>query len=97
MLGKAAELAAQQGVRRTARALQLDLETLRQLVEGGGELAGSGAAATFLELLSPLAVPAPTDPCECTIEVKSRGSKLRIEVRGLEPTGLAAIIRDFAG
>jgi hypothetical protein len=87
---KAAELALEHGVYKTAKALGLDYPSLKKRVKPPA----TTTAATFVELISPLS----GTIAECTVEVEStRGAKMRVEMRNVAPLGLAAIIRDFAG
>jgi hypothetical protein len=88
--GRAAELAAHQGVNKIAKALRLDYMSLKRRV-GTPLPAGE---ATFLEWFAPLA----GNIGECTLKVKAvRGTRLRIDMKNVSPSSLASLIRDFAG
>jgi len=86
---EAVDLAAHQGIFKTARALRLDYASLKKRVNP----AISSAQATFVEVFSPLSGAIP----ECALDVESsRGAKLHVEMKNVPPLGLAAILRDFA-
>jgi hypothetical protein len=93
----AVELAARQGIHRTARALGLDFNALKKrmpIVPAAARQASGEPQANFVELLSPLS----SNIAECSLEVESaRGSRLRIDMKNVAPLGLATIISQFAG
>jgi len=107
---RAAELATRLGVCRTARALRLDYNALKRRVAalpvGQGQAFGTSRGkscqpappsadptnATFLELLAPKSATI----AECTMALESaRGAKLRIDMRGVPATSVAAVVREF--
>ena len=87
---RAADLAAQQGVCKTARALGLGYKSLKKRMVTAVEPLN----ASFVEWLSP--VSANIRECALIIE-SSRGAKMRLEMRDVPPAGVAAIVRDFVG
>lgn len=96
---EAAELATQQGIYRTSKALGLSYTSLKQRVVANTSGAGPVASCArspemaFVELLPPI------EECmtECELEVEPlRGPRLRIRMKNLAPSGLATIIRQIA-
>jgi hypothetical protein len=91
---RAVELATQQGLYKTARALHLDYGTLKKRATSRTSERPVPAEPQFVELLAPLSV----QIAECCLEVESpRGARLRIEMRNVAASGLVPIIREFAG
>lgn len=91
---RAVELAAEQGIGPTARALRLDYGALKRRVEPGVCEPTALSPAQFVEWIAPL----PNHVAECALEVVSaRGARLRVELRNVAASGLASIIREFAG
>lgn len=99
---RAAELAAEHGICKVSRALRLDYSRLKRLVGPAPSPPGRrgrprrrpepGSAATFVELLSPLACVI----SECAMEVETANqTRLRIECRNVAPLALSAIIKDL--
>lgn len=90
---RAATLAAQHGICKTARALRLDYAALKRRTNLPTPAPAS--AATFIELLAPVAS---GYIAECALEVESnRGVRLRVVMKNVAPLGLASIIRELAG
>jgi hypothetical protein len=90
---RAAHLATQQGIYKTARALRLDYMSLKRRVSESVQVS-QGPEATFLEWLSPMSV----GIAECCLKVRSAGgAKLRVRMQNVAPEFVASIIRDFAG
>lgn len=85
---RAAEVASQYGVWKTAKALRLEHNRLKAMIAAP---AAGLPAATFVELFSPL----PERIEECVLEVESAQGRLRVAVKSVTPLGLAAIIREF--
>jgi hypothetical protein len=89
---RAATLAAQHGICKTARALHLDYASLKRKTNLSAP--PSPPATTFIELLSPVT----GQIAECALEIESsRGGRMRVVMKNLAPGGLASIIRDFVG
>lgn len=100
---RASELAARLGVCRTARALKLDYGALKRRVSALPSGQGSGFGeivpkprteppAAFLEWVAPQA----TTIAECTLAVESAtGAKLRVEMKLVPSSSVAAIIGEF--
>jgi len=98
--GQAVDLAVEQGIYGTARALHLDYGALKKRVEARESPCSAPPAttiqqsATFYELLSPLSSSIP----ECEMEVYSpRGGTLRVAMRNVPPSTLSSILREFVG
>jgi len=107
----AVKLAGMYGLCRTARTLGLDYNTLKRRVAAAGPDVSSGpktvgakaargktaaqeAATAFVELVPPQGACLP----ECIVELEhSDGAKMRIHLKGTEPTDLAALSRSFWG
>lgn len=90
----AAELAKHHGVNPTARALRLEYNGLRKRVENQNQAKAIKKTdpPSFLEFVAPGAK-AVTD---CTVEVETaKGSKLRLELKAVPTTELAALICAF--
>lgn len=86
------EAARRYGIWKTAKTLGLDHNKVKSMAQSHR---GGPPVATFVELVAPQ-----SGDCisECALEVESgRGSRLRIAVKGVTPSGLSTIIRDFAG
>ena len=90
---EAAELAREQGIWKTARALRIDYTALKKRVEAH-TLDHQAPSPQFIEFFPPLAAPI----AECALEVEStRGMKLRITMKNVAASELASIIRECAG
>lgn len=83
----AVELAASEGLHRTARALKLDYYALKERVEAAPKNRKANASA-FLEL-PPVALPSK----ECVIEIADGEGLVRIRLMGYEPGEIAAVGR----
>ncbi|MGV8123318.1 MAG: hypothetical protein AB2L14_26450 [Candidatus Xenobiia bacterium LiM19] len=91
---KAAELATEQGIWKTARALHLDYNALKKRADARSADPPISPVPQFVEFLSPLT----GQIAECALEVEStRGARLRIEMKNVAASGLVSIIREFAG
>lgn len=91
---RAAELAIEQGLWKTARALSLDYNALKKRANAHSASPPISPVTQFVEFLSPLS----GQIAECSLEVEStRGSRLRVEMKNVAASGLASIIREFAG
>jgi hypothetical protein len=92
----AVKAAGKYGLHRTAQTLRLDYYSLKERVEASASCGVSAdkAAATFVEL----APPAPGVPAECIVELEdSRGSKLRVHLKGNHVPDVTALCRSFWG
>jgi hypothetical protein len=91
----AVNLAVKQGLWKTARALRLDYNALKKRINTRtSECPAVTPVPQFIEFLSPLS----GQIAECALEVESaRGARLRIEMKNVAASGLAFIIREFAG
>jgi hypothetical protein len=100
----AAELAERRGMNLVCRCLRLDANSLKKWMGRAGEpgpkrgrrkrVAMAPPSATFVELLAP----ASSAPASCIVEVESpRGSKLRLELKGIATSEIAQLIHSFAG
>jgi hypothetical protein len=90
----AARMANTYGISRTAKALRVNYQTLKQRIDEGAAGTGEGgkSAATFLEL----APSARAGNCQCTLELEDgSGAKLRVHLQGMEMPDLAALSRSF--
>ncbi len=87
----AVELAASQGLNRTARALKLDYYTLKERVEAALQNRKTNTPA-FLELPH-IALPSK----ECVIEWGDGQGRVRIRLAGYEPDEIAAVGRGLRG
>jgi len=86
----AVELAQQHNIHRVSKALGLDYGALKRRMPGSSPTEEPPAA--FLELISPVA----GSIAECSMEAElANGAKLRIQMRSVPPSGLAAVIRGF--
>jgi len=96
----AGELAREQGVNRTAKALHLEYGKLKQRAEAVGEAkaktsaavprrAGPAAPPRFVELMTPRPGSAP----ECRVELEGPRGRIRIEFKGLATAELVALGR----
>lgn len=84
----AVKMAAEHGLNRTARVLNLDYYSLKERADG----ASVAADSTFVELpSSPLSVMS-----ECVIELEdASGSRMRVQLRGQNAPDLLALSRSF--
>jgi len=84
-------LAQRHNIHRVARTLRLDYGALKRRMPGSA----AQPTATFVELIAP----ASGSIAECSLEVDSANGakKLRIQMRGVPPAGLAAVIRGITG
>jgi len=90
---RAVELADQQGLYKTARALRLDYGALKKRSETRSRMS-SHTGVRFLECF----LPAPATIGKCALEVESsNGGKLRVELRDVPTAGLVSILREFTG
>jgi hypothetical protein len=88
----AVDLAVEQGISPTARALHLDHGALKRRLDARSNLPAR-IGVQFVELLPDLA----GSVIECAMEVESAlGARLRVELKNLAPSGLASILREFA-
>ena len=91
---KAVELAARQGVSKTAHALRVDYMSLKRRVGGPVLTRQRAQEASFLEWIPPL----PGVIVDCSLGLtSSSGSKLRVRMKNVAPAALASLLRDFAG
>jgi hypothetical protein len=91
---RAAELATEQGIGKTARALRLDYTALKKRVNTRTFERQAPSVPQFIEFFSPLSA----QIAECTLEVESpQGARLWITMKHVAASGLASIIREFAG
>ena len=92
---RAADLAREHGVFRTAKVLRLDFSKLkRQMTPAQAEAkaeakAASTAPPAFVEFLAPQT----TAACECVIEVEGPRGRIRIEWKGTTPPDLCGLSR----
>jgi len=94
----AVEAAESCGIGRTAKVLRLDYNSLKRRLEENltARVRGSEGEpkAAFVEL----AVPAAAASRECTVELEDgAGAKMRIHLRGVETSDLAALCHSFRG
>jgi hypothetical protein len=84
-------LAQQHNIHRVARTLRLDYGALKRRMPGGAPQ----PTATFVELIAP----ASSNFAECSLEVDSANGakKVRVQIKGVPPAGLAAVIRGITG
>lgn len=90
----AVKLAQEYGVNRTAKALRLDYGGLKRRVESNisGNQSQDSVGSQFLQLLSPEL----TAVSECAIECEdSKGTKIRIHLKGPQLPDLAALSRSL--
>ncbi len=90
----AAKMASTYGISRTAKALRVNYQALKQRIDEGAAGTGESAksAATFLEL----APSVQAGSCQCTLELEDvSGAKMRIHLQGTETPDLAALSRSF--
>lgn len=91
---RAVDLANEQGLWKTARALRIDYNALKKRANARASERPVSPVPQFVELLAPL----PEQIAECILEVEStRGSRLRIEMKNMAASGLVPIVREFAG
>ena len=77
------------GLNRTARVLNLDYYSLKNRVE---DASSQGESSTFVELAPP-SLPMVS---ECVIELQdAAGSRMRVQVRGLNLPDVLTLSRDF--
>ena len=99
----AAEIAGRRGMNLVCRCLRLDSNSLKKWMgksangprgrQVGRKRSAMTPTATFMELLTP----ATSVAASCVVEVESqRGAKLRLELKGIQPSELAELIRVFA-
>src|SRR5260370_5402089 len=81
-------LAQRYNVHRVARTFGLDYSALKRRMPGSGS--APKPVATFVELIAP-----PSGSiAECSMEIDCpKAAKLRIQMKGVAPAGLAAVIR----
>jgi hypothetical protein len=99
----AAEIAGRRGVNLVCRCLRLDSNSLKKWMGKGingfrpgprRKRSAMTPPATFMELLTP----ATSVAASCVVEVESqRGSKLRLELKGIATSEIAQLIHSFAG
>lgn len=90
----AVKMAGSYGVSQTAKVLRLDYYGLKKRLEQEAAAAGpdTGTVTTFLELPAP----ACSGSGECVLEMEDiAGLKKRVQVKGLEASELAALVRSF--
>lgn len=91
---RATELAKEQGIWKTARALRIDYTALKKRVGARASEHQAPSVPQFIEFLSPLS----SQIAECALEVESpQGARLRITMKHVAASGLSSIIREFAG
>jgi len=94
---QAVRVAAAHGVSRTARALRLNAQALRERMEGAASAPGTAAPVArtgFVELRMPPMAGA----SGYVLELESaRGARLRLEVRGGGSLDVVALARSFVG
>ncbi len=91
---RAAELATELGLWKTARALRLDYAALKRRIDTRISKRPLSPVPQFVELFAPLS----GQIAECILDVESvRGARLRVEMKNVAASGLASIIREFAG
>jgi hypothetical protein len=88
---RAADLAREHGVFRTAKVLRLDFSKLkRQMAPAQAEeRAASSPPPAFVEFLAPQTTPG----CECVIEVEGPRGRIRIEWKGTTSPDLCGLSR----
>ena len=88
---RAADLAREHGVFRTAKVLRLDFSKLkRQIASAQAEgKAASSPSPAFVEFLAPQT----TAACECVIEVEGPRGRMRIEWKGTTSPDLCGLSR----
>jgi hypothetical protein len=84
---RAADLARQHGVFRTAKVLRLDYNKLKRQM-GPANAPVSCPAPTFVEFLAPQ-----PSTCHCIIELEGPHGKMRIEWNGATPPDLCGLSR----
>ena len=84
-------LAQRHNIHRVARTFGLDYGALKRRMPGSGPK----PVATFVELIAPSS----GSIAECSMEIDSSNgaNKLRIQMKGVPPAGLAAVIRGITG
>lgn len=94
---QATELAARHGVSVVSNALRMDYAKLKLKVSArqGALQPSQTQLPQFVELFGAPAPSAMLDPCVLHIE-SHRGSRVRVEVGGLDAGGLALVLREFA-
>ena len=86
---RAADLARQHGVFRTAKVLRLDYSKLKRQM-GPAKNPASCPPATFVEFLAPQ-----PSGCECIIELEGPRGKMRIEWKCATPPDLCGLSRSL--
>lgn len=87
---KALDLAAEQGLYKTARALHLDYGALKKRAEL--RASGSSRGPAFVECR----LPSSPTISECSLEVESfQGVKLRVQMKSVPAADLVSILRGF--
>lgn len=94
----AVKAAEKHGPYKTSRALRLDYMDLKRRMPGGGlKTAGKRKTPSFVEVKRAVAVSA-LSPAECVAWVEdSSGSRMRLELRGLDAAQIGTLARSFAG
>jgi hypothetical protein len=84
-------LAQRHNIHRVARTFGLDYGALKRRMPGSGPK----PTATFVELMAPSL----GSIAECSLEVDAANGarKLRVQMKGVPPAGLAAVIRGITG
>src|ERR1700690_125331 len=84
-------LAQRHNIHRVARTFRLDYGALKRRMPGSSPQ----PSATFVELIAPSS----GSIAECSLEVDSANGakKVRIQMKGVSPAGLAAVIRGITG
>ena len=83
----AVQLAKQYGIWRTAQTLRLDYQRLKVRMGSAESPSGGKAAPAFVELAA-----SAVGFSECRVELENRrGVKMRIELKGVDAAGVAAI------
>jgi hypothetical protein len=95
---EAAELAKRYGLNPTAQALGLDYNRLKKRMAAPSDRAKRTKKEVPIPAFVELIGPGPTAAPECQVEVESdRGTKLRLELKGVAASELASLIRAFIG
>ena len=84
-------LAQRHNIHRVARTLKLDYGALKRRMAGSGPQ----PAATFVELIAP--VSDSIAECSMEVDIANGAKKVRIQMKGVPPAGLAAVIRGITG
>jgi hypothetical protein len=86
---RAAELARQHGLYRTARTLRLDYMRLKKRVQSASPERKAAELPAFVELMAPAAVRIP----ECVVELEGAGRRMRIQMKGMAAAELVGLSR----